>query len=200
MFSSKIKASISLLVLCGMVATFGCILNPKSDPEPPPPPPPWPDRTEPEHVVQILVRAYVERNFEKFNEILVDPEYLFFLQETDVQQGEEKFWTREEDYDATRNMFLAALGTPAEDDPELVTLELTIEGAEVWTAVDSIGDEPCEGCLETQRNYDIKAIAVYPTGETTYLGNDVVLFYVQPAMEGSVLKYKLKRMYDLDAL
>jgi hypothetical protein len=188
--------AVSLITFVILVLTAGCSddpSGPKRDRTQP-----WPDLSEPEDVIETLLRAYEERNAERYHGILRDPDYLFYFQERDVWPGADSCLTLEEDYDATRRMFLAAMGTPEDDDPMLVALELVIVGAESWTAVDSIGSGECRDCLTTLREYDIKAVALYPTGETTYLGNGLVLFYVQPDTVGGEVRYRIKRLYDID--
>ena len=161
--------------------------------EPTPEPSPYADLTEPEHVIQNLLQCYKDRNSERYCELLMDPEYLFYLQARDVGQGEEPFWNLQQDYDATRRMFLAAIGAPENQDPLIDRLELTIGGG-TWTDVDSIGDEPCLDCQYTERIYTITAVI----GETTYLGEDqIIALYVEPVEDKGITVFKIRRWYDL---
>ena len=192
MKNTRLKTSITFLVIFGFAIMAGCILNPKEKDDPPPNNNPWPSLANPEGIVQTLERCYKDRNAEKYREILLDPKYLFYLQERDVQGGEEEFWNLEEDYDSVRRMFLAAIGAPDGNDPLLNRLDLTIEGG-TWTDVDSIGDEACVDCRYTERIYDVTAVI----GETTYLAHDVIALYVQPVEEQGMTIYKIRRAYDL---
>jgi len=192
MRSTRLKTSVTVLVIFSISILAGCILNPKEKDDPPDNNNPWPSLTTPEGVVQTLERCYADRNAEKYREILLDPDYLFYLQDVDVPQGDEEFWNLEEDYESVRRMFLAAIGSPEHQDPLLDRLELTIAGG-TWTDVDSIGDQPCADCQYTERIYDITAVI----GETTYLGNDIIALYVQPVEDKGTTVFKIRRAYDL---
>ena len=192
MKSTRLKTAITLLVIIGFSIMAGCILNPEKKDDNPINNNPWPSLATAEGVVETLVRCYKERNAERYKDILLDPDYLFYLQERDVGAGEEDFWNLEVDYDATRRMFIAAIGTPEGNDPLLDALTLDILDG-TWTDVDSIGDEPCVDCQYTERIYDISAVV----GETTYLGNDIIALYVEPVDEMGKTVFKIRRWYDL---
>lgn len=193
MKSTRLKTAIVLLVFFGFSILAGCILNPEEKDDPPITNNPWPSLKTAEGVVLTLVRCYTDLNAERYLEILIDPDYLFYLQPRDVGQGEEPFWNLQQDYDATRRMFLAAIGAPENQDPLIDRLELTIGGG-TWTDVDSIGDEPCLDCQYTERIYTITAVI----GETTYLGEDqIIALYVEPVEDKGITVFKIRRWYDL---
>jgi len=190
---STLFVAFAALLIVAMLAGVGCTddspIAPKNGSEPGP----YAPLTDPEHVIQNLIQSYKDRDAERFRELLKDPEYRFYLQDRDVRPGDEKFLTLEEDYDVTKRMFLSAMGTPEGSDPKIDWLELHIWGGSTWSPIDSIGDEACTGCLYTERIYDITVII----GDTSYLGSDIVGLYVQPVDDGGVIKYKIRRVYDL---
>jgi hypothetical protein len=156
---------------------------------------PWPMLTGPEGVIETLLRSYAERDSEKYCGLLHE-DYRFYLQDQEVQPGGSPFFTRGEDCESTRRMFLAAQGTPEGGDPPLERLDLAItEGS--WQTVDLVGPDPCVGCLVTERLYRITISMIGPGGITTYTGNDIVMFYVAPVREGDETVYKLIRVYDI---
>jgi len=187
---SRLFLVFAVLLIVAMPALVGCRddnpVTPKKSTSS------YADLTEPEHVIENLLQSYEDRNYERFCELLKDPEYLFFLQPRDVYPVGDEYWTLAEDCDITRRMFLAAMGAPEGSDPKVDRLELIItDGA--WTDIDSIGSEECTGCKRTERIYDITLVI----GETTYLGNDIIGVYVQPVDDGGVTRYKIRRIYDL---
>jgi hypothetical protein len=188
---SRLFLVFAVLFIAAMSALAGC-----RDDDPVTPkktgPDPYADLTEPEHVIENLLQSYEDRNYERFCELLKDPEYLFFLQPRDVCHGCEAYLNLEEDCDITRRMFLAAMGTPEGNDPKVDRLELAITDG-IWTDIDSIGDEACTDCQQTERIYDITLVI----GETTYLGNDIISLIVQPVEEQGKMIYKIRRAYDL---
>ena len=176
------------LVLSLLIAfAFGCILDPKEDiKKPPDPTDNFKDLTNREDVVTNLLESYKKRDDARFAELLHD-EYLWYMQTRDLQPGEEQYWSRSRDIEATHFIFENA-----------VRLELTITPHE-WMPLTELGGEPCEDCWETQREYYITA-QFQPEG-TIYNGNDLVKFVIVPvndAGDGGRKEYRLRLAYDIE--
>ena len=143
--------------------------------------------TNKEDVVFNLLLSYKKKDIIHFEELLHD-DYIWYFQEGDVP-GDGPSWTKDDDVQATGNMFLAALG---QFEPKIETLTLEIENNE-WYPIDLINGEYCEDCWWTERIYHFVVVI----GETTYYGDENVGFLVVPVQAGSVKKYKILRAYDI---
>jgi hypothetical protein len=189
----KIRSLMTYILVLSMICLSGCILDPKEDPKPPDDSKPkYGDLTKKEHVIDNLVQSYKDRNINRYEELLLDPGYLWYPQDRDVKPGDDKFWSRDQDIRTVGRMFNAAMGQPDEGYPEIERLDLRIEDG-TWYQVENIGEEPCPGCWMTERIYHIEAVI----GETTYIGDDDVMFYITPFEKGGKTIYQIKRADDL---
>ncbi len=147
------------------------------------------DPADKEGVVQNLLLSYLNTDIERYVELLHD-DYLFFFQEGDYEPGQNHYLMREEDMRCTRNMFLAANG---QYEPHIDRLQLRLDDG-IWYPVNEIGGEPCDDCWMTERYYYI----VLNIGETTYIGNDVVIIYLKSVGSGEGNSYRILRVHDVE--
>jgi hypothetical protein len=184
-----------LWMVCILTIVMGAVACEEEavEPEPEPEPGPYADLTQPDHVIQNMLQCYTDRNPERYLELLYDPDYMFCFQEKDVEPGGEECLTLLFDYDITRRIFLAAKGTPEGSDPALDALDLYI-GEGNWVEVETIGGEPCEGCMVTERYYTISVTI----GQTIYTFSDDIAFGIKPVDDNGVTRYKILRAIDLE--
>ncbi len=187
--NTKLTAALVIILVAGLLAATGCILDPKEDPEPDPvPPPEWGDLTEREHTLGNLVLSYTHRDIEHYSELLHD-DYLWYLQAGDYEPGQDNYFFRQPDINMTRNMFLAANG---QYEPVIDKLTLDIDPAD-WYPVPKIGERDCEDgeCWQTERGYRITV----GIGEMTYIGDDIII--VNIAKDPVTQKYSIMSIYDI---
>jgi len=184
-----------LWMVCVLIIVMGAVACEEEalEPEPETEPGSYTDLTQPDHVVQNMLQCYKDRNVERYLELLYDPDYLFCYQEKDVEPGGEECLTLLFDYDVTRRIFLAAKGTPEGSDPALDGLDLFLADGS-WAPVDSIGGEPCNGCMFTKRLYTISVTI----GETIYMFSDDIALGIKPVDDNGVTRYKILRAIDLE--
>ena len=201
--SRHAAAWISIVML---LYSFGCILSPEEDPAPPNiVPVEFMDLTEKEHVVTNMVLSHQEKDITEYSKLLLSPEdtyngstyangYYWYNQEGAA--GLPVFNLRDEDIAAVTNLFLAAKGTPAEDDHQVIerlTLSLT-EGS--WSPLAEIFGEACEDCWFTEREYNIKLYF----GENSIEGLQNIQYYIVPVDEGGTKIYKIAVAKDIPKL
>ncbi|UCF04222.1 MAG: hypothetical protein JSV33_09740 [bacterium] len=182
-----LKALLPLLLSLLIVLAFGCILDPKEDIKPPPDnDDDFKDLTDKTDVGFNLVESYKKRNIDKFKELL-HKEYIWYLQDRDVEPGEENWWSRETDERVTDRIF-----------DEANRLELTIEFHRP-VPLPELGGEPCDDCWEISGDYFITA-QFQPEG-TIYNGNDLVKLIIVPVNDpddGGRKEYRLLMAYDIE--
>ncbi len=191
MISNKLKIPIASMLVLSMFYSFGCILNPKEDPEPPPPPKPWPKATTEIIVIDNLLRSYADKNYVEYGKLLHE-QYEWHMQE-DPETHEIEIWDRTMDVGAVTNMFNAAKGRPPEGKPAIERISLDIYGGQ-WEGVDSVAGEYWPGSWSYDAQYSIEVVI----GETTYLGNDKVLFLIVPVVTGSDTLFQIRMTYDYE--
>lgn len=188
-----------------LLYSFGCILSPKEDPAPPDKDPVvFMDLTEKEHVIFNLELSYAERDIDEFSKLLlkVDDTYNdltyadgYYFYNQDVETELEEFLLRDTEITYTGNMFLAAKGTKAKPEHQVLD-DLTLEiGDGSWMPSDEIFGEPCEDCWYTQRSYELW---IY-YGEDSKYAMDNIQFYIVPVDEGDVTIYKIAIAKDIYA-
>jgi hypothetical protein len=167
------------------------------------------DLTEPEHVIQNIVRSYETLNIEEYTRLLLSAEdekpgggaypsaYLWYNQEEDAEALEgEVFITRAEDKSRTNNIFLAAMGTPASAGHLTIDrLTLAISGGGVWSEIPEVFSEPCSGCWMTVRPYEVWLYF----GDDRIHSYDNVEFIIVPVMDGDTKIYKIAVAMDIHA-
>ena len=193
MRSSVFKTALPLLLITALLASPACIFDPKEDPViPVDDPVVWPDMTERDDVIKMVVLAYENRTdgeaLKNYNALLHD-QYLFGLAPGDVEPGASPIMTRAEDIESTEFLF---------DANKTAVLELTITPEEgSWSVyTENVGGEPCEGCYRTERRYFIRAQF---DDETTIFqsppGRAFAVVIVSPDKNDSN-KWVLRAMYD----
>jgi len=181
--------------------SFGCILSPEEEIRPDPKPPVnFAPLTAPDSLIHNLVLAYQELNIQEYSKLLLSTddgdygqEYYWFNQAEDASALEEESYPRDIDIARTGNMFQAAKGTPAKPEHQILDsceLEITYS---TWTPADSLWNEPCEDCWETERGYFIKI----KFGDDSITGDDRVKFYVVPVQVGDVTEYRIAIAFDV---
>ena len=190
---SVFKSALPLLLITALIVSSSCIFDPKEDPIIPVPDPiPWPDMTERDDVIKMVVLTYENpedgESLSNYNALL-HSQYFFGLAPGDVSPGDPPILTRAQDILSTEFLF---------DPEETTVLELTISPEEgSWTEYPELEGEPCENCYETQRQYFIR---VQFGDETTYFqsppGRAYAVVIVAPD-ENDATKWVLRAMYDL---
>jgi hypothetical protein len=181
-----------LLLLFSLIGP-GCILNPTDEKIPPKVDDVYGDLTNKDHVIKNLVKSYNEANIDEYTKIIHD-DYLFYNQAKDVAGGADPFVLRDADVAATSNLFQAKNGTYPNPDMLVDKLELKLYTGS-WESITEFEGNPCEDCWQTTREYYITV--QMNSGNTTYIGNDLVKLTVVPVMEGDKKLYKLRRMDDI---
>lgn len=185
---ARYGVTVALVVL--LAASFGCILDPKEDPAPGPGPiSQYKDRTEPDHCVTNLVKAYQDRNLTRIEE-LFNENYKFLLQPEEVGPGEDPFIDRADDIRITNNMFKAVDGQYS---PTIDKLTLSISATGIWEDISNVDGEACDGCKTSRRTYTLEVII----GPTTYISDNLVDFIVVPVDEGGEIKYQIRILQDI---
>ena len=166
------------------------------DPEPPfipSPPPQFKPLSEKENLVFNLVLSYNRADITHYEELL-HPDYTWYFQSADQARGLPVFWTREQDLNATKNMFLGARGQYADTAMFLDKLSLDITSGS-WVPIDSIGGAPCNDCWMTARQYSLTCML--SGGSDGFAGYDLVQIIVMPVGDGAQKVYKIRRMQDI---
>lgn len=182
MRSTKIKSWAACVLAILMVYSFGCIFNPKPDDNPDPPDPiEWPDLTEKEDVIEYMLLVYEDRNKERYPELLHE-HYIWVMQDKDAEELHINQLDKVADIRGTNYL----LG-------EASILELEIDPGS-WGEVEAVGEEPCPGCWETEREYHIQVKV--PIKEKPLQGHDLVKFIVVPVEKDGKKIYQIRWAYD----
>jgi len=203
MWKSITRHAVTWISIVVLLYSFGCILSPQEDPAPPDKEPvEFEDLTEREHVITNMVLSHQEKDITEYSRLLLRADdmyngstyadgYYWYNQEGAA--GLPAFNLRDEDIGAVTNIFLAAKGTPAEEDhPVIDRLTLTLtEGS--WAPVPEIFGEECEDCWFTQREYNIKLFYA----EKSIEGLDDIQYYIVPVDEGGKKIYKIAIAKDV---
>jgi len=154
--------------------------------------PRYPEATTKEIVIDNLLLSYKDRNIEQFIKLLHD-DYIWYNQAGTTPE----YYTRSEDIDITRNMFMAALHTHPDENLWLEKLNLAIyQSAQTWAQVVDIAGVPCVDCWETTRDYYL--ILVMDEGAMTLVASDYIKFIVQGVDVSGTKVYRLLRADDID--
>ncbi|MBD3178592.1 MAG: hypothetical protein GF417_02785 [Candidatus Latescibacteria bacterium] len=151
-----IRKSLVALIAAIFVLTSlpGCILDPKeSVEEVPVEPVEWPDRTDREDVIEIVLLVYETEDIEKYKEVLLKPDshddypegFYWFHQIEDVRDDavSEDYWGYTVDWQTTGMVLDHEAG-----------LELKIYPG-TWESEDDFRGIPCDDCWKTIRGYKI---------------------------------------------
>jgi hypothetical protein len=142
------------------------------------------DLTEPEHVIQNIVRSYETLNIEEYTRLLLSAE--------DEKPGGGAYPSAYLWY----NIFLAAMGTPASAGHLTIDrLTLAISGGGVWSEIPEVFSEPCSGCWMTVRPYEVWLYF----GDDRIHSYDNVEFIIVPVMDGDTKIYKIAVAMDIHA-
>ena len=191
-----------LCLLLSMFLVTGCLNDPEKKEAPVEEEPEFRDLTSKEDVINNLVLSYAERNISEYSKLLLrnddsyngsDYQFSYYWYNQPEDEELEAYLMRDEDIMATNNLFLAAQGTPAKLDHEILD-DLTLEiGAGSWVAVSELFGEPCEDCWSTIREYLISV----SYGENRLSGDDVIQIYIVPVDEGDKTIYKIALAKDI---
>ena len=171
----------------------GCILNPETEKPPPPEPIDWPDLTEMEDVIETITLCYENYNTATMNDlemhyrdILYDEagnEYVFYLQEDDVELGDDGLLTLEEDVRGSVNIWKYSTG---------LILDLS------WSQWDPYEDENCEDCWISTRTYSITTTIDYGGEVKDYSGNDMIVIFIIRPQHDDPTKWSIFMVYDVN--
>lgn len=192
---------VAMALLAPLALVGGCgIFSPEEVKDPPEvtPPAPYPLATDQDILIANFIRAYNERNYAEFDNLLHD-EYLFYLSDEDVNAGADRTFDRARELEATYNMFNGVPGRKPDgsEQPPIrsITLQLTADG-EPWS--DEVGPE-YEGT--TRKRYEVDMTVEYVADRPSAVVG-LQEFYAIPVEhdngDGTVTTiYKLKFWRDL---
>jgi hypothetical protein len=183
----------ALALISFLVFAAGCLLNPDDNKTPAKTTAQFKSLADKENVIFNLALSYQQADITHYEELL-HPNYTWYFQSADLLRGLPVFWTREQDLDATTNIFRSARGQNANPMMNLdrIALEIT---AGSWAPVDSVGGAPCNDCWTTTREYSLSCMT--SGGLNGFTGNDMVQFVVVPVGDGGQKVYKIWQMRDL---
>ena len=142
-----------------------------------------------EEIIGVLVESYELNSIDLYKGLL-HRDYIWIFQEEDYEPGEDNHLSKEDDVQATNNIFDAVKG---EYFPPIDSLFLEIN-EEPWIKIDSIAGEPYSDCWMTVRLYYI----IIFIDETAYIGRDLVRFYIAPVNASTLDQYRIIRAEDID--
>jgi hypothetical protein len=168
-----------------------------------PSPPEYADLTSPQNLVNNLVLSYAYLDIEGYAALLLSDEegdygqeYRWYFQADDAAEIGKEYWTRQEDIEATNNLFRAASGAASNLlYPKIDDLEIRIPMYTPWFMIDSLWGEPCEDCWSIILPYFIDVDLTHDS----YFGDDDVEFFIVPIDEGDVTTYRIAIMRDIHA-
>ena len=180
---------IAAVILVGIfvLGMNSCILDPEVGKNPPKPKEPYKSLDgERDNVLFNLQKAYVERNIDRYGEIL-DQGFLFHFGQKDIDSGiiDHSPWDRTEELNANKNLFNPNFSKPNVDPVSDIDLTLTYPaGDDKWTQIppEDHPDYPGETWYEKTVVYRLTVQA----GETSLTGNDIQASFVlrQATVEG----------------
>jgi hypothetical protein len=180
---------IAAMVLVGIfvLGLNSCILDPKEGKTPVKPKEPYKSLDgERDNVIFNLQKAYVERNIDRYSELL-DEGFLFHFGQKDIDAGiiDHSPWDRTEELNANKNMFNPNFSKPDVDPVSDIDLTLTYPaGDDKWTQIppEDHPDYPGETWYEKTVVYRLTVQA----GERSLTGNDIQASFVvrQATVEG----------------
>jgi len=183
------RKSVIAAALLAALAVLPSCLDDTTKPVKEKPPVDWPDMTSRDDVVRTVVLAYANpRDGETAAryDALLHSQYFFKLHESDVAPGESAVMTRAEDIASTGWIF---------ENETLLELSIPLTGS--WFEAEEIEGEPCEGCLQTTREYSIRAqFGQDGTIFQSPVGKAYVTIIVAPD-ESDAGKWVLRAIYDI---
>jgi hypothetical protein len=187
-----IKRSLVALVAIVFALTSmpGCILDPKETVEEEKKPPvTWPDRTEKEDIIEIILLVHQTEDIEKYKEVLLKPSshdqfpegYIWFHQVEDFDELQETSLSYTQDWQGTAGYLDHETG-----------LELRIFPG-TWDPEDTFRGEDCTDCWTTTRKYELD---IHLDDGKHYYGDFFVLYVIGPDPDNED-KYVLYAARDL---
>lgn len=200
---APLKRALYLLPLLSILAVSGCILSPDDGGGGDQPVVTYKALTDKENLIYNLMQTYKDCNIEEYKKLLyiggtlsAFPDgYIWYNQAEDVQDGKDPFYTREQDITYQQNMFAAKLGTYPDPNKLIDALSLTIEAGS-WQELQDIGGIPCTDCWTTTRTYKLELRI--PSQDLTYVGNDLIAFYVVAVTANNRKEYRILRADDIN--
>jgi hypothetical protein len=189
-----------LAAMLAMAAGIAC--EGTTDPPPPPAAKPWPSLSAKEDVLNTVQRAYNERNSGRYESIL-DPGFIFFLSDGDVNNGLPLQWDRGIEVTLTQHLFSK---TQVGDLPLVKSIEMDVqyENGVQWVEVPNPPAAPAETWYTTTAFYYFQIKVEQPGGgeNITYLPdpNAKAQFTVRNAGTDESPKWQLVEMRDLGAV
>jgi hypothetical protein len=156
-----------------------CILDPKEGKKPDDPVQPYkPLDGERDNVLFNLQKAYVERNIDRYSELL-DVGFLFHFGQDDIDAGviDHSPWDRVEELNSNKNMFNPSFSKPDVD--PVSDIDLTLEypaGDDKWTQITPEDQVTYPG--ETWYEKTVMYRLTVQAGDTQFTGNDIQASFV----------------------
>ncbi len=168
-----------------------CILDPDKKPPDTDPTPPYKDLAlERDNVLFNLQKAYNERNFERYNELL-DADFTFFFSNTDYDLGKVQYlqWGRALELGSARNMFDPTFSKPPLEPVSDIDCQLTYApGEDKWVQVTP--PDPVKWPDETWWEKIVTYTLTVRSGTTDFVGNNIqASFTVRWATDQTGKKY-----------
>jgi hypothetical protein len=183
----------ALLLAAFLIFAAGCVFSPEDNKTPPKTTDQFKALSDKENIIFNLVLSYNRADITHYEQIL-HPDYTWYFQSVDIARGLPVSWTREQDLNATRNMFLGAKGQNPNTEMNLDKLQLEMTTGS-WAPVDSLGGVSCNDCWMTTRQYSLSCMI--RGSFDGFTGNDMVQLIVVPVGSGSQKAYKIWRMQDI---
>ncbi len=172
----------AVILAFGFVSFSSCILDPKETPEDKKNPPvaykPLDADGPRDNVLFNLRKAYVERNIEKYNQLL-DAGFVFHFSQADFKDGKVTVeqWDRASEISSTTNIFNRNFSKPGVDPISKIDLNLTYtEGDDSWNQVTPEDQQayPNETWYEKTVRYDLVATS----GPIEYTGLNIQASFI----------------------
>ncbi|HMA75830.1 MAG TPA: hypothetical protein VKO43_00815 [Candidatus Krumholzibacteriaceae bacterium] len=193
-----LQAALGLSLIFSVIIISGCILDPKETTDEQVNEEPWPDRTEKGDCIDIIVRAYQEKDIERYKELLLeedqsqDPEfsagYIWFNQPTDQEQyGVSLSYV--EDWSGTQWIFDNAGGK--------LNIDLYSDNSQdSWTEETDLGENIFSKKVRYTFDFNLPDPDSNEGGFKNFRGDAYVEFFIGPDPDDTE-KYLIYRAHDL---
>ena len=173
----------AVLIALTIVSGISCFDPDKERPKPKPPVPTYQDLTQKDHVLVNLQLAYNQRNYDRYAELLDDPNFIYYFSDEDFASGKTpEQWGRDEDLECHENMF-----DPNNQVHKILSLTLYLQypaGQWIATTPDQ-GRFPGETWYYKSVSYNLTVVVNAQPENITYLAQNLkALFTIRQVDRG----------------